>query len=164
MWTRGYSLVETLVLLGLIAIVLAYATPRFAQYLKGYRGEGQMRMIYAELQQARANALYLRRTTRVKLYRNRLEVYSSALDRLQGVAPVLNKPLADSITSNGNGDGETGYTIDFEVNGLATGRCSICLERTVGGGLDSLVVAGTRVRIGTKDKGDDCKSENITAR
>ena len=164
MQTRGYSLVETLVLLGLIAIVLAYATPRFAQYLKGYRGEGQMRMIYAELQQARANALYLRRTTRVKLYRNCLEVYSSAQDRLQGAAPVLSKALGDSITSNGSGDGEKGYPIDFGVNGLATGRCSICLESSVGGGLDSVVVAGTRVMIGTKDKGDDCKAENITAR
>ncbi len=162
--TRGYSLVETLVLLGLIAIVLAYATPRFSQYLKGYRAEGQMRMIYAELQHARANALYLRRATRVRLYQNRLEIYSSALDRNQGVAPVLDKALVDSVTSNGNGDGEKGYVIDFEVNGLTSGRCSICLERSVGGGLDSLVVSGTRLRIGKKDKGDDCKSENITAR
>ena len=113
---------------------------------------------------ARANALYLRRDSRVRLYRDHFELYSSQQDNLNGVLPVQTIPLGYPVTCNGTGDGTSGYPLDFDPKGLAT-MCSICLEQNGRTGApDSIVISATRVNIGTKDKGDECKAANITIR
>ena len=73
--------------------------------------------------------------------------------------------LAYPITCNGAGDGVAGYPIDFDPKGLANRRCSICVEGGAGvGEVDSVKVSPSRISLGKKDKGDECKAENITAR
>jgi prepilin-type N-terminal cleavage/methylation domain-containing protein len=163
MRARGFTLVEILVVTGIFSLLLAFAVPLFSQYMKHYRIEAQTRMIYTELLQARANALFQRRALRVKLYRDRFEVYSSSQD--SGAAPVQTVALSFPITSNGHGDGVKGYPIDFDVKGLSSDWCSICLEAAgASGAIDSVVISPNRVGLGEKDKGDACTSDNISKR
>jgi prepilin-type N-terminal cleavage/methylation domain-containing protein len=163
---RGYSLVEIIVVIGILSILIVIATPLFTDLMKRARAEDQTRTIYTELQRAQANALYLRRATRVKLYRDHFEIYSSQWDNLKGVAPIQSQVLSYPITCNGSGDGIAGYPVDFDPKGVATiaTKRSICLD--VGeslGNVDSVVVYTTRISIGKKDKVEDaCASENIT--
>jgi Tfp pilus assembly protein FimT len=155
MSSRGYSLVEMVVIIGIISTLLILGTLQFDVYLKCYRTEAQTRMIYSELQSARANAIYQRRETRVKLYPTRLEVYSSATD--SGAAPIDTQFLSYPITWN------NGNNIDFDASGTALNNCSVCLNPVDGSGaVDSIVVGDIRLRIGKKDKGDDCSADNIT--
>jgi len=164
MKARGYSLVEMVVVIGIISILLSIATLRFNEYSKRYRMEAQTRLIYSELLKARINALYQRRSTRVKLYANRFEVYSSGLDDTAGVAPVRTQALSFPIVCTGDEVAAEGYPVDFDSKGLVTWR-SICVDQSDGlAAVDSIVTWRTRVRIGKKEKGDACISTNITTR
>jgi len=162
---RGYSLVEIVVVIGVLSILIVIATPLFGNMMRRARIEDQTRTIYTELQRAQANALYQRRTTRVRLYRDHFEIYSSQLDNQKGVAPIQTRALSYPITCNGTGDGSAGYPLDFDQKGLAS-RCSICLDGGDGSGsVDSVVISAIRISIGKKGKVQDaCTSDNITKR
>jgi hypothetical protein len=124
----------------------------------------QTRMIYENLLSARVNAVYQRRGVALRLYRNRFEVYSSSADSSAGAAPVQSLALALPTVSNSkSGDAMKGYPLGFDARGLSTNVCTVCLDNSDGsGGVDSIVISDLRIRIGKKDKGDDCKAENIT--
>jgi prepilin-type N-terminal cleavage/methylation domain-containing protein len=165
MKARGYSLVEMMVVIGITSVLLAIGTLQFNAYLKRYRTEAQTRLIHAELLKTRLNALYQRRTARLKLYPGRFEVYSSGLDDSAGVAPVRTRTLEFPVTSSADGSDGSGYRIDFDAKGLAGNRCSICIQQADDAvAVDSVVVSASMVRVGKKDKGDECKAENITVR
>jgi len=162
MQQRGHSLVQTLVVTGIVAILLALATPRFAAFATRYQTEAQTRMIYAELLKTRANALFRRRETRMKFFPERFEVYSSAADG-SAVAPVALQTLHYPIDMNGNGS-----NVDFDVRGMALNLRSICIAgREETGAVDSVVIGHTRVSIGKKnlhrkESKWDCEAVNIT--
>ena len=165
MQPRGYSLVQVITVIGIISILFALATPEFTRYLKRSRTEAQIRMLCAELLRARANALYQGRATRVKLFRDRFEIYSSAQDGNTDARPVQTQALGYPVTCNGHGDWVKGYPLDFDVKGMASNWCSICLgEGGAPGAVDSVVISVNRVSLGKRDKGDDCNKANITIR
>jgi len=142
---------------GTISLLLAFVTLDFGSYFTRYRTEAQTRQIYDELLKARSNALFQRRETRVKLYTNRFEVYSSSADCDKGVAPVVSQPLTLPIVWN-----QSGNNIDFDQRGIAQNLRSVCVGPGGTGTVDSIVVSKIRVRVGTKDKGDDCGKNSIT--
>lgn len=153
----GFSLVEVTAAMGIMAVLLAIAMPRFQDLLYHYRSESQTRMIYGELLQARARALYQRRETRLRFRADRFEIYSSAADGA-AVAPIAVQLLSYPITVSG-----IGSDVDFDARGLAINKRSICIANPQsGGGLDSVVIADTRVSLGKRDLGNDCDSASIT--
>jgi len=154
---RGFTLVETVIVISIISILFAIGTLRFNEYLMRYRMEAQTRLIHAELQKARASALYERRAVRVKLYADRFEVYSTATDI--DAAPIVSHPLSYAIVFN------CGARLDFDAKGIALNQGSLCLKAGDGAAsVDSVVIAKTRLSIGKKDKGHACVSESITKR
>lgn len=162
MRTEGFSLVETMLIVAIVAILAAIGTLRFREYLQRYRTESQTRLLFTELLKARAQAIYLRRGTRVKIYATRFEVYSSLQDG-STVTPVQTHLLNYPVTSTGNLDLAAGGNIDFDETGISYAWSSVCLEPSAGsGGVDSVVISATRVSIGKKDKGNDCASNSIT--
>jgi prepilin-type N-terminal cleavage/methylation domain-containing protein len=163
MKARGYSLVEMVVVIGIISILLSIATLRFNEYSKRYRMEAQTRLIYSELLKARINALYQRRSTRVKLYANRFEVYSSSQDDTAGVAPVRTQALSFPIVCSGVENAVKGYPVEFNSAGIADNLRTVCLDEGDGlAAVDSVVISKTRVRIGKKDNPDECDDKKIT--
>lgn len=153
---RGFSLIETVLVVTILAILTGVAVPVFTRLLTHYRIESQTRGLLADLQQTRANALYQRRVTRVKLYPARYEVYSSSAD---SGAPLRSSLLRYPLSV------EEGATIDFNERGIALTECSICVDSAEPtGALDSVVVAKTRLSIGQREPGHDCNATYITKR
>lgn len=162
---QGHSLVEMVTVIAIVSILLTIATLGFKDYTRRYRTEAQTRLIFAELLKARVNAVCQRRATRVKLYPQRFEIYSSQQDDSSGVKPLQTHPLSYPVVSNAPGNPALGHRIDFGSDGLANQKLTICLEQNEGSGsVDSIKVSQTRTSIGKKDKGDDCISDNITVR
>jgi prepilin-type N-terminal cleavage/methylation domain-containing protein len=156
---RGYNLVELTVAMGIVSLLLLIAAPSFLAQLKRYRSEAQTRSIYAEIQKARANALFQRRETRLKFYPTKFEIYSSAADTA-GVSPIATQPLSYPIEING-----TGVNLGFDARGMALYNRSICIVDPQGtGAVDSIVVSETRINIGKlgKDGKWKCLAENIS--
>lgn len=164
-WKSGHSLVEMVVVIAILSILLTIATLRYQDYARRYRTEAQTRLIFSELLKARVNAICQRRTTRVKLYPARFEVYSSQQDDSSGVKPLETCQLSYPIICSKTWDPALGLVIDFGADGLSDQMLSVCLDQSAGSGaVDSIKVHTTRVTIGKKDKGNECNSDNITIR
>ena len=162
MQARGTSIIEMVIAMAIAAILLSIATLSFQDYLRRYQTEAQTRLLFSELLKARVNAICQRRTTRLKIYPTRFEVYSSQCDDAEGVEPLQTHLLRYPITWTGK-DSEPAKVIEFQMQGLTFTGCSICLEPSAGSGaVDSIKISTTRVSIGKKDKGNDCDSSNIT--
>lgn len=157
MKSRGYSLVEMVVVIGIVSVLLGIGTLRFNEYMVRYRVDAQTKLIHSELLQARADAVFQRRGTRVKLYTDHFETYSSLADGDSGVAPVRNQALDFPIVWNNGGD------VKFDVRGMASGWGTVCVDAGDGSSAtDSIVISSTMVNLGRKDKGAVCNADDIT--
>jgi prepilin-type N-terminal cleavage/methylation domain-containing protein len=54
---RGFSLVEMLVVVGIVAVMAAVAFPNLAQYIRNYRIRGAAQQVAGEMQSARSKAI-----------------------------------------------------------------------------------------------------------
>ncbi|MBB5204194.1 type IV fimbrial biogenesis protein FimT [Inhella inkyongensis] len=63
---QGFSLVEVLTCMGVLAILLALTLPRFGQLIERKRLDTQLGALYVDLQQARATALTTGTAVRVR--------------------------------------------------------------------------------------------------
>ncbi|GFO66836.1 hypothetical protein GMLC_04150 [Geomonas limicola] len=156
MWQRGFSLIETVVVIAILSVLAVIAVPAFSRLLTHYRMESQTRALLADLQQVRADALYQRRATRVKFSPARYDIYSSAADN--SPEPLRSCLLRFPVQCEKN-------YVDFDQRGLANQDFSICVDSAgPTGALDSVVISSTRLSIGQRDLGYDCKSACITKR
>lgn len=157
--SRGYSLVEMITIVACLAALIALGTLMFQRYDRSFRTEAQTRLILTELMKARMNAITQHRVTRVKLYRDRFEVYSSGSD---GGNPVMTQTLNFPLMSNLGGFAN-GAKVDFQETGFTRDLGSVCVDADgVQPALDSIIISTTNMRSGVKDKGNDCESGNIT--
>ncbi|WP_085812170.1 prepilin-type N-terminal cleavage/methylation domain-containing protein [Geoanaerobacter pelophilus] len=161
MRSRGFSLIELLMIIGILSILYAIGTLSFNAYQKRYRAEAQTRFLFSEIQKARVDAICQRRWTRVKVYRDRFELYSSQQDNTSGVQPIQSYPLRLPVVWVPKD--KYPYVIEFEpwgvLNADESSEGTICLEDSSGtGGVDSIKISSTRISI-KKGDGDDCKSD-----
>lgn len=167
MQSRGFSLIELLMIMGILSILYAIGTLSFNAYQKRYRTEAQTRFLFSEIQKARADAICQRRGTRIKVYRDRFEVYSSQQDDASGVQPLQTYPLRFPVILKMSDKNVGSYPIDFEPRGIidtdTSSNGSICIDDNVDlGAVDSIKIFSTRISIGKKGSGNDCA--NITVK
>lgn len=146
---RGYSLVEVMLVLAILALLTGISTLDFRGYLLRYRGDAQIRMIYGEILKARSDAICQRREVLVKVYPSRFEIYSTGYDK-NGAAPVQTLPLSIRVSCTGSGS-DGGCPIAFDSRGITSDLCTIYLPAPAGSRVDSVVVSYARVRLGKKE-------------
>jgi prepilin-type N-terminal cleavage/methylation domain-containing protein len=154
----GFSLVELITVMAIAGTLMAIATLQFSSYSRKAGIESQTRTIYAELMNARQQSMFRKSPYRVTLEANRVRIYSSSD---VSVAPVVQMFLKYPIIWNGFGDDRIdfdtrGYLQDVDSNG------SICVEQDDNpGAYDSIVISWTRIRLGKRQAGGECKSGPI---
>lgn len=153
----GFTLVEVIVTMAILAILLSLATLEFSKYSVKTAIEGQTRVMMSDLTKVRSEALFEKRSRAVKFTSTTFTVYSS------GVAtgsPVLTKTLSYPLVLTGIPD-----PLVFNGRGLMEGvdaGGAACIEPSGNeGGIDSIVFNTTRLQIGKRRNGTNCQEDNV---
>jgi prepilin-type N-terminal cleavage/methylation domain-containing protein len=165
--TKGFSLVELLVVLGLAAILMTLATLQTKQWQEKSSIEGQATTLYGGLMEARQRAMNLKQPTSVVVKPASLLTYSTSTTSA-GVGAQKSSSLKYKILSGSSQVASTGEKITFNEDGFTANNISLCIEPS-GSALDlnsaafdSIVVHGLRIRMGKRNgEGASCAESNI---
>lgn len=153
---NGFSLVELIVVIAILAILLSIATLQFNQYVMKSAIESQVRTMFTDLMAVRSQALFEKRDRAVRVTATTFSIYSSGLAT---GTPVLQRDLKYSVIVNSS----LPYTVTFNSRGVidAVQNASICIEPSGNpGAIDSLVLSKTRIQMGKRDAGTTCSADN----
>jgi prepilin-type N-terminal cleavage/methylation domain-containing protein len=152
----GFTLVEVLVVIGIISILLGIGTFQFAQFMRKSAAESQTRKLHGDMMELRVRALFEKRSKAVLLSANSYSIYSSSVT---SVSPVNTTTLKRSITNNNSAK------IVFDSRGMLqfapSASQTICVAEENDAVIDSIVVAMTRLQIGKRKGGMACNADNI---
>jgi type IV fimbrial biogenesis protein FimT len=157
---EGFSLIEMLVVMAIIGVLLGIATLNYNDMQKKAAIEGQVKTMYADLMNARVQALYTKRTRSIIISGNLFKFYSSSET---SVAPESQKSFSYPMATN-----LPGNMVTFNTSGLVSGSAgSICIDpfsdlsKANPGGMDSLVISTARINMGKRRLGGTCDSAHI---
>jgi prepilin-type N-terminal cleavage/methylation domain-containing protein len=173
MRNRGFSIIELVVVIGIISILLSIASISFRNWNLKNNIERQTKEMYMEITEARQLALNTRQARTVTFSPNSLVFrrYSSEADLEAGTGvEVKTKRLPFAITRNTWADPSpdnpniTDSDILFTTRGVMNQPTpkSICIYSAVDPAFDALVIVQSRVAAGKlKSQGGACDPTNI---
>lgn len=161
--SRGFTLIEVLIVIAIIGIISAIGTFQFNAYFIKSAIESQTRQMYTDIIEQRSRALFEKRNRGVRIASTVLSLYSSANDAAPRTVignPFETKVLKYPITSNNNSD------IIFDTGGMldTVSNKTICISATNSASIDSIVVSETRIRLGKLKVGTNCNENNVSAK
>jgi len=148
----GFTLVEILVVIGIISLLLSIGTIQFSRYTLKYETESQIRKLYGDLLEIRSQALFEKKSRALSLAAASYSLYSSTDTT---APPVSTVTLKRPITNNGGAD------IVFDTRGMLAGSQTICVSGENDAAIDSIVVSMARVQMGKRKGGTACNADNI---
>lgn len=150
----GFTLVELIITIAIMAILLSIATLNWNEMQRKSAIESQVKTMHADLMEVRLQALYGKRKRSVVLSVKQFAIYSS---NETSVTPISRKDLSYPIAWN------SGNTVTFESSGLTNTEKSICVDPSSDnpGAIDSIVISTARINIGKRQSGGSCVTGNI---
>jgi len=157
--SRGFTLVEMIVVIAIIAILASIATTNWNRMTVKSTVEGQIRAVHAEMMRLRLEALYGKRERTVEFADKTFKIYSSDV---KTSSPQEVKTFKYPFVF-------TDSDFTFNTSGMAEFGGSVCvspygsLSIANDASVDSLVVSAGRITLG-KRTGGSCVSNDITKR
>jgi len=166
--SKGFTLIEILVVVTIMGTLLAISTIKFSRYLAKGEIERQTQELYADFMATRTAAVTQHTSKIVKMTPTEVTFYSSPLGNGSTVTRKLSKP----VTWAGKTSGETEKLIVFDERGtfdiVNDGNTTICVEPSdESTRIDSIVVFSTRIHLGKvyfQGVQGECKSANVTVK
>ncbi|GAB7027891.1 pilus assembly FimT family protein [Geotalea toluenoxydans] len=161
---RGFSLVELLVVMAIMATLLAIATHNWNQMTLKSGVESQIKKMQADLMEVRLQALYSKNPRSVVITGKQFKIYASDDTT---ATPITTKDLPYSVVWN---DDDSSPVI-FDAQGLTRGltpdtKRYLCILPTNdtavvnAAAVDSMAISQVRVNLG-KRTGGGCAGANI---
>lgn len=153
---RGFTLVELIIVIAIMIILLSLATMAFNQYLQKANIEAQVRMMYADLMDARAQAIMQRDTRTVLVSTSQLAFYNSVGNMISQEAPY-HFPVIYPVGNE---------QITFDTMGMASGAgipMTICVQPvgSTSASVDAIQIDQTMIQM-AKVTGGACNRASIT--
>lgn len=155
--SRGFTMVEMLIVMTIIAIIAGIATMNWNRMVTKSTVEGQIKTVHADIMSTRLEALYSKRPRAVTFSGNVFSIYSSDVTT---AAPVASKTFKYGFISN-----FTGNKVVFDTSGMANGeQGTVCVDvygdllMTSDAYVDSLVVSQARVNLAKRPEGGQCNA------
>lgn len=153
----GFSLVELVVVVGIISILLSISTYLFSQHLRKSAIEKQIKTLYADMMELRSRSMFEKKSKGLRLATMGYSIYSSTT---MTVTPAETKTLTSAISWN-----NPSADITFDTQGFINASLSsVCTDGANSAYFDSLVVSASRIRIGKLKEGMACATANIDPR
>jgi prepilin-type N-terminal cleavage/methylation domain-containing protein len=153
---RGFTLVELLMAITVMAILLSIGTFQFNQQLRKSAVENQTRILYGDIVQLRSKALFEKRSRALRLSTTGYSLYSSGV---MSVGPADTRVLKAPLTWSG-----ATTDVTFDTSGTTNDNKVICTNQINTAAVDSIVISTTRIRLGKLNQGAACAEANIVAK
>lgn len=153
---NGFTLVELMVTIAVIAILASLATVQFRKMATNASIEKELTAIYTDLMELRTRALYEKEPRAARLTATEFSIYPGADT---DSPPIMTRSLAHAVTWSGGG---SSLTLRYDTFGISNTAATLCVEP--GGqnssAVDSIIVSRTRIRMG-KRKAACCVAESV---
>ncbi|WP_168205943.1 Tfp pilus assembly protein FimT/FimU [Geobacter sp. FeAm09] len=122
----GFSLIELIVTMAIIGILLSVATLNFTAMQRKARIESETRQIFADLNDARLNAIYLKRNYRVTFQPGSyvMKNYTSDNEATTAGKTLFTKTVPYQLSLS-NGGSIANAVAEFDKRGLATDQTTL---------------------------------------
>lgn len=161
----GFSLIELMIVIGLISILAAAGTYQFSQYSRKSAIEKQIKTLYGDMTELRSRSMFEKRSRGLSLTANGYAIYSSATQEPNGTWHQNGNPIATTSLNSTIIWNNASNNIYFDTQGfISAGLSSICTSAANSANIDSLVVSASRIRMGKLQEGTNCATANIDAR
>jgi prepilin-type N-terminal cleavage/methylation domain-containing protein len=156
---RGFTLVELIVVISIIAIITSIATLSWNRMVIKNAIESQIKRVHADMMGIRLEALYSKRPRSVVINGNVFNIFSSAVTT---VSPISSRTFKYNFKPTG------ASTVTFDTSGMANGtQNSFCVDPyndftvALDAAVDSIVVSQARINLGKRDEGGSCVTGDI---
>ena len=154
---NGFTLVEIIIVIAIIAILLALATINFSALSRKHNMEAQVKQMYTDMLSAKVDAMHKRRqfTVDTNVITNRYTI----TDVTTGT--VVQKTLKFPVTTSAGAG-----TLTFDVNGLnitPNTPQAICLQSNDASlAYDAIIIDQVKINLAKRNPGGNCVIANCT--
>ena len=158
MGQKGFSLIELVITIGVISILLSIATLEFNKYMTKSHIESQVKMMYSDMMNARAEALMQKSDRSIKVDTTP-KVFSVHPSSDGSGTPLLQRTLKFQL------DSDHGNPVAFDTRGVASIAKAICVGANGNpAAVDSIIISETRIQLGKRQTGGACDNAHIDAK
>jgi prepilin-type N-terminal cleavage/methylation domain-containing protein len=156
---KGFSLIELIVVIAIIAISASLATLNFNQWVKKSNIERQTKELFSDLNEARLKSMYMKKRHSIVFQPTSyiFKVYSTDNDdRVSGGEKVYSKTTANQMTK-ASGNSLADRIIEFDIRGFTSDVETISFNPiNSGAGFDCIVISNGRTNLGQMGSGNVC--------
>jgi prepilin-type N-terminal cleavage/methylation domain-containing protein len=161
MKSNGFTIIELVVVISVIAILLTIATINFSSWQKKNLVERYTKELYSDVQDARSAAIYTKHRRRIELAANLVTFrsYSSDGDAAGTILSTKQLPVAINWSNWGSN------WFEFNTRAVMTDPTIkvICFQTTEDASYDALIITPVLSSMGkVTNRGNACGQTNVT--